>query len=255
MPAEDEFSNLINELRLDSSVRELFELVPNLHFFIKDRDGRLIYCNATHRHGIFRYQDNETILGKKNYDFFPNALATAFAADDRQVIDSGKELIERVELNIASSGSLSWFCTTKIPARNVQGEIVGLIGISRRLEKADRRLSEFDLLVPAVDYIHEHRTDRIQVTTLARLCQMTETSFRREFKKLFRMTPMKFIIRLRIHEACSRLLGGSDSIGDISYQCGFEDQNYFARQFRLIMKISPTEFRARQRKGDINEPH
>ena len=234
--------SLLDDLQLDQTVRELFELVPKVHFFIKDREGRLIYCNETHRRGIFRYEPAASIYGKGNYDFFPNALAASFAEDDRAVIDSGKPLIERVELNIATSGSLCWFCTSKLPARNSQGEIVGLIGISRRLQVADRRLGEFELLMPAIDHIHDHITETIEVSDLADLCNMSEVTFRREFRKLFRMTPLKFIIRLRLHHACSRLSESMDTVGNVAYECGFDDQNYFARQFKKVMGLTPTEF-------------
>lgn len=198
MSSDAELSNMLDGLQFDSNALALFELIPNLHFFIKDLDGRLVFCNATHRHNIFRYQNAEDIYGKNNHDFFPNTLASAFADDDRHVIDSGKPLSERVELNMTNSGALNWFCTTKVPARNSNGDIIGLIGISRRLAPADERLSDYDCLFPAIEYIQDHRTERILITELALLCGMTEATFRRDFKKLFRMTPIRFINRLRI---------------------------------------------------------
>lgn len=234
----------LSDIQFDQAVVELFELIPHVYFFIKDKQGRLVHCNETHRRGIFRYADAATIYGKDNYDFFPNALAESFAEDDRRVIDTGVSLVERVELNIESSGSLWWFCTTKVPARNSSGVIVGLIGISRRLESADDRLSEYDLVMPAIEFIHENRAKRILISTLADLCDMPEVSFRREFQKLFRLSPSKFITRLRLHDACSMLVSNSKSIGKIAYECGFEDQNYFARQFKKNMGMTPTGFRS-----------
>lgn len=164
-----------------------------------------------------------------------------------RVIQSGKPLLERCELNITSSGSLRWFCTTKVPARDVRGKIVGLVGISRPLEKADGRMAAYELLDPAVEYIHKHGTARIKIPALAGACQMTETTFRREFQRLFRMTPLRFILRLRLHEACLLLSSGTKSIGDIAFQCGFEDQNYFARHFKRTIGMTPTEFREQHR--------
>jgi len=247
MTSENVSFSLPDDLQLDSTVLNLFELVPNLHFFIKDRSGRLVHCNETHRREILRYEPASTIYGKGNYDFFPNALAVSFAEDDRRVIDSGEPLIERVELNIASSGSLCWFCTSKFPARNSQDQVVGLFGISRRLQIADRRLREYELLMPSINHIHDHITETIQVSELAELCDMTEVTFRREFRKLFRMTPLKFIIRLRIHRACARLSESANPVGIVASECGFDDQNYFTRQFRNVMSMTPSEFRKRHR--------
>lgn len=105
------------KLQLDDSFFSLFELIPDICFFVKDSAGRLVYCNETHRQSIFRYGDAQDLYGKNNHDFFPNVLAAKFAKDDMQVINTGKPLIENIELNIASSGLLAWFCTTKIPRK------------------------------------------------------------------------------------------------------------------------------------------
>jgi len=235
----------VDDLVLDTDVRALFEFIPNLHFFIKDRSGRLVFCNATHRYGLFRFQNATALYGKENYDFFPSVLATAFAEDDHFVMASGRPITERVELNITNAGALCWFCTTKIPARNIRGEIVGLLGISRKLEKADERLGEYSSLIPSIEYINQHLAQQVTISKLARLCHMTEATYRRKFKKLFRMTPVLFLIRMRIHNACTQLMKETDSIGEIAYRSGFDDQNYFTRQFRIIVGTTPTEFRRR----------
>ncbi|WP_425616488.1 helix-turn-helix domain-containing protein [Anatilimnocola sp. NA78] len=236
----------LDQIRLDTSTRQLFELLPDVCFFIKDKAGRLIHCNEVHRRGIFRYGNADDLYGKANHDFFPNALANAFAEDDQRVIQQGESILEQCELNITSAGALSWFCTTKVPARDHQGKIVGLVGISRRLEAADHRMGDFEVLTPALDHIQMNFSQQIRVLALADACQLTEATFRREFEKLFRMTPLQFILRLRLHEACLRLSASSDSIGDIAYQCGFDDQNYFARYFKRTMSMTPSDFRERQ---------
>lgn len=56
-------------LKLDDSVFSLFELIPNVCFFVKDSQGRLV--NETHRKSIFRYGDAQDLYGKNNHDFFP----------------------------------------------------------------------------------------------------------------------------------------------------------------------------------------
>ncbi len=240
---------------MDADARQLFDLIPDVGFFIKDKLGRLIYCNEVHRRGIFRYGNAADLYGKANHDFFPNTLASAFSDDDQRVIQHGESILEQCELNIASTGALTWYCTTKVPARNRQGEIVGLLGISRRLESADRRMGGFELLFPATDYIQKKFAQPIRIQTLAEACGMTEITFRREFEKLFRLTPLQFILRMRLHEACLRLSATSCSVGSIANDCGFDDQNYFARYFRKAMNMSPSEFRAKQKPSRYRRDH
>lgn len=240
---------VLDEICFDAAARHFFEIIPGVCFFIKDLSGRLIHCNEAHRRGIFRYGSADTLYGKINHDFFPNALVNSFADDDRRVIQQGETILEQCELNITSAGVLSWFCTTKIPARNRRGRIIGLLGISRVLEPADKRFGEFDMLVPAIRYMQAHFAEKIRISSLAKTCQMKEATFRREFERFFRITPLQFLLRLRLHEACLRLSSHSDSVGEIAYQCGFDDQNYFARYFKKTMAVSPTEFRAKQNAG------
>ncbi|MDP6720301.1 MAG: AraC family transcriptional regulator [Pirellulaceae bacterium] len=247
MPRRHASRNLLDDLQLDADVRALFESAPNLHFFIKDIDGRLIFCNATHRHALFRATSPDDIYGKENRDFFPNALASAFTEDDQHVISTGQPLVDRIELNLTHTGDLAWFCTNKVPARNSRGRIVGVIGISRRLESADSRLGDFELLSPAIDFIRQHSSGQISIKRLADACGMSEVTFHRDFKRLFRITPAQFVIRLRIHEACLRLTGTSEPVGTIALDCGFSDQNYFARKFKQIMGVTPTVFRRQTR--------
>lgn len=241
MNTQDNF--LLLKLKLDDAFLGLFDLIPDTCFFVKDTKGRLVYCNETHRKAIFRYGNSQDLYGKNNHDFFPNVLAKKFSKDDKHVISAGQSLVESIELNIASNGLLSWFSTTKIPARNVHGKIVGLIGISRKLEFADCKLAEYQLLVPAIQYIQKKFSEKILVLDLALACQITESTFRREFMRVFRMTPLRFILRIRLHEACLRLVAGTESVGSITLNCGFEDQNYFARHFKKSMGVTPTEFR------------
>lgn len=243
MPRQNDYSKVLRDLQLDASVSGLLDLVPDLHFFIKDIDGRLIHCNSTHRHSLFRYADSAELYGKENRELFPNAMASAFAEDDLHVITTGESLVERVELNVTHTGSLSLFCTSKVPARNKRGEIVGLIGIIRRLEGTDSRLSEFNLLMPAIERIRQDSLEQMRIAQLPRECGMSEATFRREFRKLFRVAPTQFILCLRMHQACLRLSSRNEPTGTICQQVGCEAQNYFTRQFRQIMRMTPTEFR------------
>ncbi|MEP3932587.1 helix-turn-helix transcriptional regulator, partial [Rhodopirellula bahusiensis] len=59
--------------------------------------------------------------------------------------------------------------------------------------------------------------------------------------------PIKYLIQVRIQEA-SRLLRSTDrSITDIAFDVGFSDSNYFSRQFRTHLGLSPREYRKQMR--------
>ena len=77
----------------------------------------------------------------------------------------------------------------------------------------------------------------------ATISGLSESQFRRKFKQVFRLPPVQFILKLRILNAYSLLRSGSLTIGEVSNQCGFESQNYFARYFRQQMGGTPRDYR------------
>lgn len=78
MPRQDDASNVLRDWQLDTSVSGRFDLVPDLLFFVKHIDGRLVHCHSTHRDREFRYTDSDDLYGKENREFFSNARASAF---------------------------------------------------------------------------------------------------------------------------------------------------------------------------------
>ncbi|MBE0688979.1 MAG: PAS domain S-box protein, partial [Anaerolineae bacterium] len=74
--------------------------------------------------------------------------AERFHADDKQIIQSGQPLINREEPNVDSQGNTRWVLTTKVPLRDAQGAVIGLVGIGRDIterkqaQEAIRKLNE-----------------------------------------------------------------------------------------------------------------
>ena len=240
MDLEKEVKAFKSNLR-DGDIAQLFEFLPDVIFFVKDVNSRIMMCNAS----FLRFQGAKTIksiLGKNSYDFFPKAIADSFIADDKKVMESGETLVDRVELTI-DDGIISWFSTTKVPVYARNGKIIGVMGISRNLRKADKTLSPFQKMMPVIEYIKENHTKEISISELAQMCHLSESQFRRRFKQLFRLSPLQFILKIRIESACHLLRTSSLNISEIADRCGFEDQNYLARQFRQHMGISPTQYR------------
>lgn len=99
-------------------------------------------------------------------------------------------------------------------------------------------------LSSAISYIHENiNTKNISVAYLARLSKISEVHFRRLFKKVYSVSPNKYIINLRINSAKELLGYKSYSISKISEALGFENQYYFSYVFKRETGLSPSEYR------------
>ncbi len=112
-------------------LRTLIDAVPDF-IYVKDCDSRILLSNRPHLRS-FGLDDPAAIVGKNDLALFPLDMATQFIADDRTVIESGAALINREERSIGEDGREIWALTTKVPLRNLQNEIVGVVGITRNI--------------------------------------------------------------------------------------------------------------------------
>jgi AraC-like DNA-binding protein/mannose-6-phosphate isomerase-like protein (cupin superfamily) len=78
---------------------------------------------------------------------------------------------------------------------------------------------------------------------LLRIANMSRSNLMRVFRKATGQPPIEYLLRLRIQRSMEMLRNTDMSITDIAMQSGFNDSNYFTRQFRKINQISPSSFR------------
>ena len=122
-------------------LRTIIDNIPDL-IFVKDRAGRYILANA----GGIRQLGAESIddvVGKTDYDFSPPELACEYVADDQIVMRSGESLIDQ-ELNAQGpDGKTVCMSTSKVPLRDAEGKVWGLVGIGRDITR--RKLAQENL--------------------------------------------------------------------------------------------------------------
>lgn len=98
-------------------------------------------------------------------------------------------------------------------------------------------------LSPVIDYIKAHYHEQIELTQLAKQCNMSVSHLIRCFKKFFDGTPHEYLLSFRLRQAKNLLLTTSISVEIISEKCGFNSASHFARAFRSNHQMTPTEFR------------
>ena len=76
-------------------------------------------------------------------DFFPSDLAAQYTRDDETIIETGRPLLNREEPVVDRLGNRRWHSTTKVPLRDGDGAIMGLVGIGRDI--TERKLAEQEL--------------------------------------------------------------------------------------------------------------
>jgi len=120
----------------------VIDILPD-NIFVKDVKSRLIMDNIAHRRHLGA-TTLEEVVGKTDFDFFPKELAAPFVADEQKIIQSGKSLINKEEPSVDKDGNQRWLLTTKVPLRDHQGIITGIVGINR--DVTERKKAEAELL-------------------------------------------------------------------------------------------------------------
>jgi|GEM_PF-880414 len=87
--------------------------------------------------------DEAAVLGKEDAFFFPSAFVQKKMEEDLQVIQEGRSIIDKEEFRINRYGVNNWFLKSKIPLRDEQNQIVGLISISHDI--TERKIAEQQL--------------------------------------------------------------------------------------------------------------
>jgi PAS domain S-box-containing protein len=135
------------DLRREQQLMQIMmDNMPDAIYF-KDRDSRFLRTNLAHAR-IMNLKNPEEAIGRSDADFFPPDDAAAFRADERDVIETGRSLVGKIEHHGGATGEMRWWSTTKVPVRDASGVIMGLAGITRditpikRAEEEIRKLNE-----------------------------------------------------------------------------------------------------------------
>jgi AraC-like DNA-binding protein len=103
----------------------------------------------------------------------------------------------------------------------------------------------FSQLEPALRHLHTRFREAITTAELAALCHLSERQFTRVFRRLLGESPMRYLIRQRLHAARHDLIANDRPAGAIALELGFYDQSAFTRAFRAATGITPAAYRSR----------
>lgn len=118
----------------------LFSTIPDL-VWLKDPDGVYISCNQKFEKFFGASQDE--IIGRTDYDFVGRELADFFRLNDAKAIEAGGPCKNEEWVIFASDGHRELLETVKSPMYEVNGKLIGVLGIGRNI--TDRKVAEEEL--------------------------------------------------------------------------------------------------------------
>ena len=123
-------------------LRTLIDNIPD-SVYVKDIDCRKVIANLAEVR-ILGAESEAEVIGKDDFAVYPREMAEQFFADDQIVLQTGKPVLNREEYVVDEHGQKSWLLTSKIPLRNEDGQIIGLIGLGRDI--TERKRIDLDLV-------------------------------------------------------------------------------------------------------------
>lgn len=109
-------------------LRTLVDSVP-LSIFFKDLDSRFTLVNQSMVRWMGKEHERE-LLGKRDHDLFLAEHADEALADERQVLETGRPILDKLEEETWSGRESTYVQTSKFPLRDRAGELIGTFGIA-----------------------------------------------------------------------------------------------------------------------------
>lgn len=221
----------------------LFAHLPDVVFCLKDHERRYQAANAAFaaRLGL---DDPGILIGRLADDFFPAPFAAAYRDQDLQVLGSGREICDRLELVTQRNGPDGWYLATKVPLHDAAGSVIGLASISRDLRTPSGQDLEFSGLAKIVTHIQQHLDEPLSPAELAAMAALSPPQLDRRMQRVFQLTTSQFIRKSRIDHAVQLLTTTHLPVSEIALSCGYGDQSAFTRQFRATVGLPPAAYRS-----------
>ncbi len=167
-------SNVFLKTAYKSLIQEVVEGIP-IRVFWKDRECRYLGCNSLFAQDA-GFSNSSDLIGKTDFDMIWHDLAEIYRADDMLIMESGQPKLNYEEPLTSTDGKRIYLRTSKVPLRDSNQEIIGILGIyediteRKKAEKLERHLTRALRLLSKCNTTLIHADD--EHTLLADICQL-----------------------------------------------------------------------------------
>ena len=103
----------------------------------------------------------------------------------------------------------------------------------------------------AIRYFNDNYNQRIVIEEYAKERAMTVNWFIEKFRAITKLTPVQYILSLRITNAKNLMDNTDYNITQVAEAVGYNDSMYFSRVFKKHTGMSPTEYKKRNLKDNL----
>ncbi len=159
-----ERKHIEDELRkLNTDFVTLLENTSDFIYY-KDQDNRFLFCSQILAN-ITGHQSWRDMIGKDDFDVFPEEMARIYREEEQLILSEGKVLLNKVDPYFDAQGGRRWVNTNKWPVFDDKEKVVGIFGISRDITEQKQAEEE---LVQYREHLEETVQQRTEELRLAR---------------------------------------------------------------------------------------
>lgn len=138
------------EVQLNNSNKLLRTVIDNIPdaVYMKDINYRKVVANKID--ALRCNLDIEDMIGKTDFEIYPEEIAKIYFDDDKKVIETGTPIYNREEI-LPDDDKSTWLLTTKIPLKNDENKIIGLVGIGRDITEIKENEKKLTLLQQVIE--------------------------------------------------------------------------------------------------------
>jgi AraC family transcriptional regulator len=164
------------------------------------------------------------------------ALMTAVNIERASGFPSGQLFLQSIEVALAAVLVRTYSLSMKA-RRPIKG---GLSDVGRR---------------NVIDLVRSRISEDISLADMAAVTGLSITHFSHIFKKSMGESPHQFVLQQRVQCAKELLVSVNFRMIDIALACGFKTQQHFARIFRKVCGLSPTEYQRLKLSGRLRDSY
>jgi PAS domain S-box-containing protein len=167
------FKQIQEELILERDLLQaLMDNIPDLIYY-KDPNSKFTRINKAQT-AFLGLEDPAEAVGKTDFDFFTPEHSQDAYKDEQEIVKSGESVVNKVEKIRRADGQFHWVTATKVPIKDQNGQVTGLVGISRDITKLVETEEELRRYSTQLEELVEERTRKLKEAQ--RLATIGETA-------------------------------------------------------------------------------
>jgi PAS domain S-box-containing protein len=120
---------------------KLINTIPD-NIFVKDANSRFLLANKWVA-SLMGVKTPDELIGKTDFNFYPSKMAQKFYNDEQEIIKTGIPKINIIEKVLDETKGILYYSTTKVPLKDNQGNIIGIMGIGRDITRSIKEKKQF----------------------------------------------------------------------------------------------------------------